>query len=124
MSDIWQVQDAFWNSFAIPAYDDQTQSEEIGYPHLTYESFDGSLGQYVSLSINLWYRESSWAGIKRKAEQIRKALVAGVVLSFDDGYLWLKMPDSAVFAQPLETGSEDAAIKRIVLTVEAEALST
>lgn len=126
MADIWQVQDAYWNSFGLPAFDDQTKFDPdggAGYPHITYESFSGVLDQQTSLSINLWYRSSSWREIKQKAEQIRRGLASGVTLYFDSGYLWLKVPESGPFAQPFDTGSTDSLVKRILITVEAEALT-
>lgn len=123
MADIWQAQDAFWNSFGIPAYDDQTAEPGIGYPHITYESFSGQINQSTSLSVNLWYRDSSWAAIKNKAEEIRMALKNGKVEKINNGYLWIKMPESAAFARPFASGGDDALIKRILITVECEALS-
>lgn len=123
MADIWQTQNIFWNTFGIPAYDDQTASVSISYPHLTYESFDGVMDQQASLSINLWYRSSSWEEIKQKADEIKRALASGELLKYEDGYLWLKMPDSAIFSQPLDSGSDDSMVKRILITVEAESLS-
>lgn len=123
MADIWQVQDAFWNSFGIPAYDDQTAEPDIGYPHITYESLDGVLGDERSLSINLWYRSSSWAEIKQKATEIRQSVQDMRPIPFDRGYLWIKLPTSGIFSQPFGSGSDDSEIKRMLLTVEAEALA-
>ena len=53
----WQTQQAFWGSFGIPAYDDQTvftEGELPAYPHITYESFGGNMGQETQVSVSLW----------------------------------------------------------------------
>lgn len=121
MADIWQAQDAFWNMFDIPAYDDQTIDEGIGYPHMTYESFDGQMGQRTSLSINLWYR-SSWAEIKKKAADMCKFFKTRKIVPFDGGYLWFMAPEDGTFAKPFGTGSDDSELKRMLITVEAEVL--
>lgn len=122
MSDIWQAQNAFWNQFSIPAYDEQTKSEDVGFPHLTYESFSGLMGQQTTLAIHLWYRDESWGPIKQKADEIKTFLAYGRLIPYDKGSLWIKMPETTVFAQPFATGSDDGLLKRIMLTVEAEAL--
>ena len=126
--DKWQTQDAFWNSFGIPAYDEQTfftQGTVASYPHITYQSFGGRLGQEATLSASLWYKSDSWADVKKKADEIQKVIAENepMVMKMEGGYLWVKIPEFTPFAQPLGSGDDDEKIKRIVLTVEAECLS-
>lgn len=131
--DKWQTQNAFWNSFGLPAYDEQTyftqrrSAEETlpAYPHITYQSFGGRLGEVATLSASLWYRSETWAEIKQKSDEIARYIGEHTPLSIgmDNGYLWIKLPDPAPFAQPMASGSDDELIKRLVLTVEAECLA-
>ena len=123
--DKWQSLHAFWNSFGLVAYDELTtftKGQLPAFPHITYQSFGGRMGQVATLSASLWYKEDTWANIKRKADEILKYMTDREPLSIkiDNGFLWLKVPEYTPFAQPM--GSEDDT-KRIVLTIEAESLT-
>lgn len=125
--DKWLAQREFWTSFGIPAYDEQatfTKGEAPAFPHITYQSFGGRIGQTATLSASLWYRELTWAGVMQKADEILKYLAENEPLTIktDNGYVWFKVPENTPFAQPMRD-DEDDQIKRIVLTVEAECLS-
>lgn len=126
--DKWQTLQAFWESFGLPAYDDQAafaDGDAPAYPHISYESFIGNLGQRASLSVHLWYRESSFKGIKQKAAEIEAYLEANrpVTIEMDGGYLWLSTPTGGQFAAPFPTGSDDSMVKRVRLSLEAEFLT-
>lgn len=123
--DKWQAQDAFWNSFGIPAYDEQTyfdEDTEPAYPHITYQSFGGVLEQSMSISANLWYKSSKWQEIKQKSDEILAEISTGKTMQIDEGYLWFHLSNTP-FAQPMDSGSNNENIKRIYLTVQAECLS-
>ena len=125
--DNWQAQQAFWSGFSWPAYDDQTTFTEDdlpAYPHITYESVDGEFGGITTLAVHLWNRSESWAEIKRKAAEIKAALVGGgTKLNTDTGQIWITIPDGISFAQPAPTGSDDELVQRIMINVSAEFLS-
>ncbi len=126
--DKWQTQQAFWGSFGIPAYDEQayyTKGDVPSFPHLTYQAFGGRIGQSATLSVNLWYREQTGASIKLKANEIFEYMSERepICIPMDEGFLWIKVPETIPFAQPIGSGSNDELIKRILLTVEAECLS-
>ena len=68
--DKWQTQQAFWESFGIPAYDEQTvftKDDRPAYPHIKYESFGGNLGQEATLSASVYYRGTRMSEVKNKA---------------------------------------------------------
>lgn len=125
----WQAQQNFWSSFGLPAYDDQTvftKGDMPAYPHITYESFGGFLGQSTTLTASLWYKTDEWADVKQKATEILNYIGSGRLYDIDTGKLWIQAPDSSPFAQPLDAGNSDGSIdppKRIVITIEAEILS-
>lgn len=124
--DKWQAQQQFWEGFDLPAYDDQTlfrEGDEPAFPHITYEAVNGVLDQSTSVSVSLWYKSPSWREISQKSDEIQAVLSNGAVIPVDNGYLWLKMPLSTPFAQRIASGSDDDLIKRMMLTVEIEALS-
>lgn len=127
----WESQQAFWSGFGVPAFEatttiDKKTMESMGlpeFPQLTYQSFSGSIGQEATLNASLWYRSESWAEIKSKADEIKRALTPRALTAIDGGYMWMHTPTFLPFAQPLDAGAEDEKIKRIVLTVEAESLT-
>ena len=124
--DNWQTLDTFWNSFGLPAYDEQTaftDKQEPAYPHITYQSANGIMWQEMTLNASLWYKSTTWKDISEKASQIQAALAYGKMIKTDGGFLWIKMPNTTPFAQRAASGSDDEKIKRIVLTIEAESLS-
>lgn len=123
--DKWQAQQAFWESFGLPAYDDQTAFTEgdlPAYPHITYQSFGGSMGETATITASLWYKDVSWVAIKKKSDEIHRFIAdnAPLAIKTDEGYLWIR-EGTAPFAQPADSGNDQ--IKRIVLTVGAESLS-
>ena len=128
--DKWQAQQAFWSSFGIPAYDEQsifTKGDQPDrrpeFPHIRYQSFGGNLEQTATLSASLWYRGTEMAQIKRKATEIERFLKENEPyrIKVDGGYLWIRVPTSIPFAQPM--GTDEDNLLRIVLTVEAESLT-
>lgn len=124
--DSWQAQNVFWNSFGVPAFDENTvtteeQAEEIGYPQITYQALDGIIDQIAFPNISLWDYSETWATVSRLSDEIKAALRNGHLVKTDDGYYWFKLPLTTPFAQREVT--EDSAIKRIILTVEVESLS-
>ena len=124
--DKWQAQQAFWSSFGLPAYDEQsifTKGDQPDLPHIRYQSFGGNLEQTATLSASLWYKGTAMAQIKQKATEIERFLKENepYIIPLDHGYLWIKVPQTIPFAQPM--GSDDDNLLRIVLTVEAESLT-
>lgn len=122
----YQALQTFWDGFGIDAYDEQTVFTEgtaPAYPHITYESFSGTWEARRTLSAHLWNRSTSWQWLKEKAEEIKNAIGNGVLMPVDGGVIWLRIPEYTVFSQPIESGSEDDLVKRILLNIEAEFLT-
>ena len=122
--DKWQAQQEFWSSFGLPAYDEQvsfTEDDQPAFPHITYQSFGGNLGQIATLSASLWYKGKKQAQIKQKASEIERYIEEMLPIPTDDGYLKINTPNGTSFAQPAASGDDN--IQRMVLTVEAESLS-
>lgn len=121
--DKWEAQNTFWNSFGIPAYDEQTsfrEDEQPVYPHITYQSMGGVLDQVMNLSANLWYKSDSWKEIKQKSDEMLAEIAEGKVITLDDGYFWVHLSNTP-FAQPMDSGSDK--LKRVYITVQAECLT-
>ena len=116
-----QALDHFWNSFNLPAFDENSVSSGTSFPYITYQVATDSVNHPVTLSASLWYRESSWKNIADKAEEIARFIgYSYSKVKFDNGYLVIYK--GTPFAQRMGD-PEDDLIKRIVLTITAEFLS-
>jgi len=124
--DNYQALQTFWDGFGVSAYDEQTvfdEGQQPAYPHITYESAGGGYLNTQMLSASIWDRNTSWAWIKTKVEEIRKAIgYGGTQLKTDGGYLWIKLPESSAFSSPLDSGDET--VKRMRMSIEVDFMTT
>lgn len=120
MPDKWQIQQKFWESFGIPAYDEDSVPDDAVMPYITYHAAIGNLEQVVNLYASIWYLDSGWGAISRKAAEIGEALSNFGYTSYpiDGGYVWLTR--GTPFAQRMT--DEDENIRRMYINVQAEFL--
>ena len=115
---------AFWSSFGLKAYDENTVPDnalEANDGHyLTYVVINTGFNRPVMASASLWYKDTSWAAISAKAQQIGNFLgEGGTLVPYQDGALWIKK--GSPFAQRM--GDDDDTIRRIYINVEFDYLS-
>lgn len=117
-----QAIDTFWNSFNIPAYDENSVPEDATFPYITYSESTDSIGNAVMLNASIWDRSTSWEGISLKAEEIAKKIAeyGHYTIKIDNGYIWLVK--GAPFAQRMNDPNDDK-IRRIYLNVLGEFLT-
>ena len=117
--DSWQAQDAFWNSFGIPAFEESTVPDEVNLPYITYTAEYGFFEVETQLTASIWYKGMSWKDVSKKATEIRDRIVSlqGSAIKVDGGYMRLYIT-TVPFAQRMS--DEDATVRRIVVTIGAE----
>ena len=124
--DNYQALQTFWDSFGIDAYDEQTLFDEgsmPAYPHITYEAASGGYMNTSMLSASIWDKNTSWAWIKTKVEEIRQSIgYGGRQLAVDGGYIWVKLPEISQFSAPVDSG--DDSVKRIRMSIEVDFMTT
>ena len=122
--DKWQAIDKFWNSFGIPAYDENTVvtgDNSPTPPYITYNAVTSRVGQEISLTASIWYRGYSWKEVSEKANEIAEAIGYGYKLeNVDGGYLYIRMGQP--FAQRMGD-PEDDTIRRMYIITDAEFLT-
>lgn len=120
----WEAINSFWNSFGIPAYDQNSVYSGEDSPHtpyITYEAQTAAVGQILTLTASIWYRSSSWKEISQKADEIAEAIGVGYgIIDVDGGYLWVVRGEP--FAQRM-SDPEDDMMRRIYVIVNAEFLT-
>lgn len=121
--DKWQAQQNLWESFDLPAYDENSVPDDAQMPYITYEAIAGNIGAPTQVAVNVWYRSNSWVDISRKAQQI----ATGVdnlpsSIQIDGGRMKVRLPDMASWGRRMEEPS-DRGVRRIMITVEIEFLT-
>lgn len=117
--DKWQAQDLYWNSFGLPAYNENTVPETAKMPYITYEAVDGSLDGEMSVNASAWFRGTKWSEVCQQTDAIARN--ADREIKIDGGYMKVRKAPS-YFAQPMGEPS-DKAVRRMRLNVNIEFLS-
>lgn len=114
----------FWNSFEMPAYEENsvpTGEDAPKFPYITYQLVTDSLGNEVAMSASIWYRGTSWVEANAKTEEISQRIGRkGAVLDCNGGKVWIKR--GTPFAQNMGDESDNL-IKRKYLNITAEYLT-
>ncbi len=116
-----QAISGFWNSFGLPAYDENTVPQDAVLPRITYSIATDSLENVVNLSASIWYRTTSWKDITEKANEIERRLgeYGGQVIDLSNGKVWIMK--GTPFAQRMN--DPDDSIRRIVINIQVEYLT-
>lgn len=114
--DKWQSLQSFWESFSLPAYDENSVPDDAVMPYITYSAEIASFEEKLLLSASIWYHSLSWADISQKADQIAQALSGYHIVKIDNGYLF--MTQGNPFAQRIKDTNDS--VKRIYLNITAE----
>ena len=110
---------AFWGSFGVPAYDENTVPDEHETPTFPYITFSVAVGDFnnsAAMTASVYDKSMSWEKAQRIAYLIASKLDnGGVILPCG---LWLKK--GSPFMQRMNDGNKD--IRRIVINVTGEFL--
>lgn len=118
----------FWNSFNIPAFEENsvpTGEDAPAYPYITYQLVIDNFGSQVQTSASVYDRDkdnySALFQVLQKTAEIRKKISrGGIMLAFDSGAVWFKL--NTPFSQ-IMGDSEDNAVRRAYLNMTAEFIS-
>ena len=121
--DKFQALQSFWESFGLPAYDENTVptgDSAPTLPYITYDAVTSNFGSTVALSGSLWYYGTSWSQITTKMLEIQSEIGrGGKMIPMDDGALWIRQGNP--FAQRMSDPND--MIRRIYMNIEAEYLT-
>lgn len=116
----WQGIQAFWESFGIPAYDQNSVPDDAVMPYITYVSITAPFENAVPLEGYIWYLSTKWEEPSLKADEIAEALSPYKLIELDDGQ-YIYMAQGSPFAQRVADTND--LVKRIYINVMAEFLT-
>jgi hypothetical protein len=111
---------AFWASFGLPAYEENSVPDSPAFPYIHYSLATDSLGADVAASASLWYRSESWLAINAKAEEIGAHIDQLSPIKCGEGRIWIKR--GIPFAQNMGDNTDDL-VKRKYLNIVIEYLT-
>lgn len=115
-----QALHSFWNSFGLKFYDENAVPDNAELPYGTYEASTDEFGNVLAQTASLWYRDSGWASITSKEQQLANAIGrGGKMVCYDGGAVWICK--GTPWAQRMGDPSDEM-IRRIVLNVIVEFL--
>ena len=120
--DKWTALTTFWNSFGIPAYDENAVPDGATFPRITYNVSVDGLGRPVFTSANVWYHSTSWKEISLKVNEIEKRLITmhPPALQVDEGRVYITK--GTPFAQRMGDPENDM-IRRVYINLSVEYLT-
>lgn len=114
----------FWSSFTWTARDENTVPDDAmtrysGH-YITYSVATSALDEPIPISGSLWCKDTSWATITAKANEISEYIgIGGKLIPYNGGYLWICR--GIPFSQRM--ADDDDTIRRIYINLMAEYLS-
>lgn len=120
---------SFWNSFGLPAFDENTppdNPDRSNFPYITFNVTTATMGQVISLGAKIWYRSASWRDVTLKKDEIVRYIgtkpfgLGHDLIYFDGGIIQI---DNSSFTAQRQTDPNDETIKAYVLTMQVEYLS-
>jgi len=91
---------AFFSSFGIPAYVENTVPDEAALPYITYELVRPDRLRQAAFRARIWYRDTSFVAITAKADAIRRTIEGGYSIKTGDGALRIWPDDNFLQFQP------------------------
>ena len=114
-----QAINAFWSSFGVPAYEENSVDAEAPMPRITYDvKQDTFYGISCSMSASIWDRSYSWARIYGIMQSIKALLGEGLIISTDEGGLYIR-PGSP-YMQSIAGDNDD--IRQELINIEVKYL--
>ena len=117
-----QALDAFWNSFNIPAYDENTVPEDPGEKYIAYSVSTGSIEDVINLSAKIWdTNTTSWKFVEEKAAEIAEHIAKMVppTILIENGRLYIC--EGRPFSQRIS--NPDELVRGVLINIQAEFLT-
>lgn len=108
----------FFSSFGIPAYISGNIPDDAKMPYITYAPVIGDWESHNTLTVNIYYKSTSYAALFDTTTKIMNSVKRGELLNFDGGKIFLNLTDTV--AQFPAT--EDPSVKQAFLLLDAQTI--
>lgn len=128
-----QAYNSFWRQFGILAFEENSvPSDEVfddlikagvissKFPYITYQVITGDLDSALTPTASIWDRSNSFEKVDLLANEIAETIAIMTPIKVDEGRMHITA--GSPFSQHME--DEDSAIKRNVLTLNVEFLTS
>ena len=128
-----QAYNSFWRQFGILAFEENSvPSDEVfddlikagvissKFPYITYQVITGDLDSALTPTASIWDRSNSFEKVDLLANEIAETIALMTPIKVDEGRMFITA--GSPFAQHMQ--DEDSALKRNVLTLNVEFLSS
>ena len=110
---------SFWNSFEIPAYDENSVPDDASFPYITYQVIASDYDDAIFPTASIWTRSTSWEVADTKMNEISRRLEEMLPIPLSGGYMHITK--GSPFAQRM--AEDDKTVKRYVLNLNVEFLT-
>ena len=111
----------FYNSFDIPAYEENSVPKDAELPYITYEIMTADFDvENIAISCQIYYKSDSLLKINALTERLYNKLGGGCKLVCDTGYIVLYR--GRPFAQSRPSG--DKTVKAKYINISADFITT
>lgn len=114
-----QALDSFWNSFGVPAWDENTVPDDAPFKKITYEIITNEFGVPTTTTVSIYDRSDGWKSVTDIFHLVKDRLKnGGVTIQSNDGIIWLK--PGTPFCQRF--GDVNDTVRRLIVNIEIEYL--
>ena len=107
----------FYNTFGIPAYEENSVPEDAELPYITYEIMTADLDmENIAMSCQIYFKSNSLMKVNAITEKLYNALSGGLKLKCDTGYIVLYR--GRPFAQNRPSGDKTVKAKYINISAD------
>lgn len=89
MTEVAKALKAFYSSFGIPAYTEDSVPDTAELPYITYTAVESGVFSSATHQARVWYPGTGYAAVNAKADEITKAIGPGKKLKAGKGFLFL-----------------------------------
>ena len=102
MTEIAKVLYAFYSSFGIPAYTEDSVPSDAQLPYITYTLPQSEVFSSVTHQVRVWYYGTSNAPVNAKADEILAAIGQGIKLRTVRGFVCIYPGSPLAQMQPAD----------------------
>lgn len=102
MTEVAKALKAFYSSFGLPAYTEDSVPDDVKLPYITYTSVQSDVFSNATHQCRVWYEGTGYASVSAKADEIIAAIGQGVKLKAGRGFVCIYPGSPLAQMQPAD----------------------